>query len=55
MRESVLEKTTWWAEDEGEAASYLKSCKAARAAPNRIGRAKPKEAANRDVDYRISN
>ena len=51
MRESVLEKTTWWAEDEGEAAGYLKLCKAARAAPNRIGRAKPKEAAHRDVDY----
>jgi hypothetical protein len=35
MRESVLGKTTRCAEDEGEAASYLCSCKAARAAPNR--------------------
>jgi hypothetical protein len=51
MRESVLGKTTRRAEDEGEAASYLYSCKAARAAPNRSGRAKPKEAAHRDVDY----
>jgi hypothetical protein len=53
MRESVLGKTTRRAEDEGEAASYLYSCKAARAAPNRSGRAKPKEAAHRDVDYGI--
>ena len=51
MRESVLEKTTWWAEDEGEAAGYLKLSKAASAAPNRIRRAKPKEAAYGDVDY----
>jgi hypothetical protein len=51
MRESVVGKTTRCAEDEGEAAGYLWSCKAARAAPNRIGRAKPKEAAHRDVDY----
>jgi hypothetical protein len=41
-------KTTRCAEDEGEAAGSYKSCKAARAAPNR---AKPKEAAHRDVDY----
>jgi hypothetical protein len=47
-------KTTRCAEDEGEAAGYLWSCKAARAAPNRIGRAKPKEAAHRDVDYKAS-
>jgi hypothetical protein len=38
MRESVLGKTTRCAEDEGEAAGYL-------------SRAKPKEAAHRDVDY----
>ena len=55
MRESVLGKTTRCAEDEGEAASYLYSCKAARAAPNRIGRAKPKEAAYRDVDYELKS
>ena len=42
MCESVLGKTTRYAEDEGEAAGSYKSCKAARAAPNRIGRAKPK-------------
>jgi hypothetical protein len=42
-------KTTRCAEDEGEAAGSYKSCKAAMAAPNRIGRAKP---AHRDVDYK---
>ena len=52
MRETVLGKTTRYAEDEGEAAGSYKYCKAARAAPNRIGRVKPKEAAHRDVDYR---
>ena len=52
MCETVLRKTTRYAEDEGEAAGSYKYCKAARAAPNRTGRAKPKEAAHRDVDYR---
>ena len=47
MRETVLGKTTRYAEDEGEAAGSYKYCKAARAAPNRTGRAKPKEAAHR--------
>jgi hypothetical protein len=53
MRESSVGKTTRHAEDEGggQADSY-KSCKAARAAPNRIRRAKPKEAAHCDVDHR---
>jgi len=47
----VLGKTTRCAEDEGEAAGSFK----ARAASNRIGRAKPKEAAHRDVDYKEYN
>jgi hypothetical protein len=47
----VLGKTARYAEDEGEAAGSYKYCEAARTAPNRIGRAKPKEAAHRDVDY----